>query len=227
MSQFVPVLAYQKIGTAPKNSRLKNQWVSAKSLEKQLTKLSKQGYRFITPLDLQTELPAKPILLAFIGGYQSFYTEVFPLLKARKICATLCVAMDTLGTYNSWQDPYQEPWQNIVTVKQLKEMHQSGLVQVGTLGLDGRNLLEEEPTQARRFLEESIFRLEKLYKISPCAVAFWPGAPWNEAHAKSITDGLNLPVITSQKGHNPRTENHFLRILHPGLFTQFLLWKNK
>ncbi len=227
MSNFLPVLVYQKIGRPSKNSRFKKQWTPLKSLEKQLTKLSKQGYQFITPLDLHSALPAKPILLVFVGGYQSFYTDVFPLLKAHKICATLFVAVDTLGTYNSWQAPHQEPWQNVVTAKQLKEMVKSKLVQIGTLGLDGRNLLDEEPTQAHRFLKESIFRLEKRYKISPCAVGFWPGSPWDEIPAKSITNGLNLPVITSQKGHNPRTENHFLRILHPRLFTQFLLWKNK
>ncbi len=226
MSNFLPVLVYQKIGRASKNSRLKRQWASLKSLEKQLTKLSKQGYHFITPLDLQKELPAKPILLAFIGGYQSFYTEVFPLLKAHKICATVFVAVDTLDTYNRWQDPHQEPWQNIVTVKQLKEMVKSRFVQVGTLGLDGHNLLDDEPDQARRFLQESIFRLEKLHKMTLCAIAFWPGTPWNEEQAKTVTNGLNLPVITSQKGRNLCTQTHFLHILRPGLVTKFLLWKN-
>ena len=227
MSTLLPVLAYQKIGRVPKNSRLKNEWHSPRSLKKMLTWLHNRGYTFITPLDLQKELPPKPVLLAFIGGYQSFYTDVFPLLKTHKICATLFVAVDTLGTYNRWQNPYKEPWQNIVTEKQLKEMVKSKLVQVGTLGLDGHNLLADAPSDAQQNLLESIYRLETLHKIAPCAAAFWPFAKDPQNNALAIGGGLNLPVITSKKGVNALTEKKFLRILKPGFLTKILLWKNK
>lgn len=224
---FLPVLAYQKIGRATAKSRLKNEWTSPRQLDKTFTRLIKRGYTFITPLDLQKKLPAKPIMLVFIGGYQSFYTDVFPLLQKHNICATLFVAVQTLGTYNSWQDPYKEPWQNIVTEKQLKEMMKSKLVQIGTLGLDGHNLLKDDPAAAQQTLLESIYRLEKLHKINPCAVAFWPLVADPQHRALAIGGGLELPIITSQKGVNARTETKFLRILKPGLFTKFLLWKNK
>ncbi len=227
MSAFLPVLAYQKIGHAPQKSRLKNEWISPRQLEKMLTWLVTRNYTFITPLDLKKELPQKPVLLAFIGGYQSFYTDVFPLLKVHQICATLFVAVDTLGTYNRWQNPYEEPWQNIVTEKQLKEMLKSKLVQVGTLGLDGHNLLADKPTAARQNLLESIYRLETLHKITPCAAAFWPFVKDPQNNALAIGDGINLPIITSQPGQNALTEKKFLRILKPSLFTKILLWKNK
>ncbi len=226
MSAFLPVLAYQKIGHAPHKSRLKNEWVSPRQLEKQITWLIKHGYTFITPLDLQPKLPAKPILLVFMGGYQSFYTEAFPLLKAHKICATVFIAADTLGTYNSWQDPYREPWQNILTVKQLKEMGKSGLVQVGTLGLDGHNLLADKPSAAQQNLLESIYRLETLHKIAPCAAAVWPLVKDPQNNALAIGGGIDLPIITSQPGKNALTEKKFLRILKPGFFTKFLLMRN-
>ena len=227
MSAFLPVLAYQKIGRAPKNSRLKNEWTSPRALDSQITWLLTHNYTFITPLDLQQELPQKPVMLAFIGGYQSFYTDVFPLLKAHKICATLFVAVDTLGTYDRWQNAGQEPWQNTVTEKQLKEMVKSKLVQIGTLGLDGHNLLADEPAAAQQTLLESIHRLEMLYKMSPCAAAFWPFVADPHNRALAIGSGLNLPIITSQPGQNALTEKKFLRILRPGLFTKILLWKNK
>ena len=226
MSAFLPVLAYQKIGLAPKNSHLKNEWASPHSLEKMLAWLLKHHHTFITPLDLQKELPSKPVILAFTGGYQSFYTDVFPLLKAHNICATLFVVTGTLGTYNSWQNPYEEPWQNTLTEKQLKEMYKSKLVQIGTLGLDGHNLLEDKPATAQQTLLESIHRLETLYKITPCAVAFWPFAKDPKNNAFAIGGGIDLPIVTSKPGKNALTEKKFLRILHPGLFTKFLLWKN-
>ena len=226
MSAFLPVLAYQKIGRAPKNSHLKHEWTSPRQLEKTLSWLLKHNYTFITPLDLQKELPPKPVLLAFIGGYQSFYTDVFPLLQKHKICATLFVAVETLGTYNHWQNPHKEPWQNIITEKQLKEVSKSKFVQIGTLGLDGHNLLEEAPANAQQTILESIYRLEKLHKISPCAVAFWPFNKDPQNHALAIGGGIDLPIITSQPGKNALTETKFLRILRPGLVTKFLLWKN-
>ncbi len=226
MTPFLPVLAYQKIGHAPKNSRLKNEWTSPRQLEKMLAWLLKHNYTFITPLDLQKELPQKPVLLAFIGGYQSFYTDVFPLLKTHNICATLFVAVDTLGTYNRWQNAEQEPWQNIVTVKQLKEMLKSKLVQVGTLGLDGHNLLADAPSDAQQNLLESIYRLETLHKMSPCAAAFWPLVKDPQNNALAIGGGIDLPIITSQPGKNALTEKKFLRILRPGIFTKFLLMRN-
>lgn len=227
MKPFLPVLIFQKIGTTPKNSRLKNQWISSRRLENILAFLTKHHYTFITPADLHTQLPAKPVLLAFMGGYQSVYTDVFPLLKKYNAKATVFVATDTLGTYNSWQDPHRGPWQNILTAKQLKEMYKGKQVQVGTLGLTGKDLLS--PTKsAQEELLESIHRLDALYQINACAIGFWPGLKdKNLAHTAALTEKLNLPVVTPQKGINALTETQYLRILTPGLITTFLLWKNK
>ena len=226
MNPFVPVLTYQKIGYPPKHSRLTKEWTSVKQLNKTLSWLQTQGYHFITPLDLQKSLPEKPVMLVFMGGYQSFYEVVFPLLQKYNAFATLLIATDTLGTYNSWQNPYKEPWQNILSAKQLKELYQSGLVQIGSLGLDGHNLLEDTPDYARSLLEESLYRLEKLHKIKPCAAGFWPNSKDKKSHAVTIGNGLNVPVITSRYGKNSLTEKKFLCQLRPGWWTWFLLWRN-
>ena len=145
MKSFFPVLVFQKVGHPFDNSQLKKQWVTPKVLENWLLFLTKKGYQFITPADLHKPLPQKPIMLAFIGGFQSFYTEAFPLLKKYNIPATCAVAVDTLGTYNSWQDPCMEPWQNILTSKQLDELVKNKLVQVATLGLTGNDLIQSSP----------------------------------------------------------------------------------
>lgn len=228
MKPFLPVLAYQKIGESPKNSRLKNQWVCVKKLEKTLSFLAKHRYTFITPADLASPLAPKPVLLAFFGGYQSFYTDVFPLLQKYKARAVLFVASDTLGTYNSWQDPCQEPWQNVLTHEQLTELAQSKLVQIGTLGLTGKNLLDLPDTAlAREELLESIHRLKTLHKTETCAVGFWPWAADKNARIFSITRGINLPVFTSFAAPQPPAEIQIFPVLSPGLRAQFLLWKHR
>lgn len=223
MNAAWPVLVYQKIGRPAAHSRLQKEWTSPRRLEKMLAFLSKRSYTFIMPKDLQNPLPAKPVLLAFMGGYQSFYTDVFPLLTKYQACATVFVAVEALGAYNSWQNPHEEPWQNVLTVKQLQEMLKSKRVQIGTLGLDGHNLLDDEPGQARAALQESAYRLKTLHKIDTCAVGFWPFAQWNPARAQHAVHDLNLPIITSQKGTNSPDEKQFLRVVRPTFLTRLLL----
>ncbi|MBP5616764.1 MAG: polysaccharide deacetylase family protein [Elusimicrobiaceae bacterium] len=226
MKSFLPVLAYQKIGQAPKNSHLKKEWTSTKKLESMLLFLINHGYTFITPADLAKKLPTKPILLAFFGGYQSFYSEVFPLLKKHNAKATVFVATNTLGSYNSWQDPYQEPWQNVLTVPQLKEMYKSKRMAVGTLGLSGENLLNyDKSSRAHKELLESIHRLKVLHKIDACAVGFWPGIQDKNTRIPEITHTIALPIITPHTGRNPQGTTQFLRILTPGIFTRWILAK--
>ena len=223
MKSFFPVLVFQKVGNPPTPSHLKKQWVTSKALKNWLSFLTKKGYQFLTPADLPKPLPNKPIMLVFIGGFQSFYTEVFPLLKKHKIPATCAVAVDTLSTYNSWQDPYVEPWQNVLTLDQLNELIESKLVQVATLGLTGNDLTQVPPQQAQQEIEESIYRLKKLHNIDACAVALWPWASQhNEIHYKT-----DLPIFTANHGINELTEKKNFRMLEPNWLTRMKLFLNK
>lgn len=225
MKPFLPVLVCQKIGTAPKHSHLKKEWTSVEKLEKTLVWLVRRGYTFITPRELSKELPAKPVLLVFAGGYESVYTHGLPLLKKYNLCATVCLAQEPLGTYNQWQDPHQEPWQNLLTQSQLDALRKSGRVQWGTLGLTGENLLAcQNPQTAREALLESVFRFEKLHKLPVCAVCFWPGKKDKDlVRTREICAGLHLPIITAVYGKNAREEKQFFRIQKPGLGVRFLL----
>lgn len=219
MKSSFPVLVFQKIGKPPANSHLRKQWATPKALENWLLFLSKQGYHFVTPKDLHKSLPERPIMLAFIGGFQSFYTEVFPLLKKHKISATCAVPIETLGTYNSWQNPYEDPWQNILTPQQLNELVKSKLVQVATLGLTGNDLTQVPPQQARQEIAESIHRLKKLHNIDACAVALWPWARPN----KEADYNTDLPIFTAKHGVNDLTEKKTFRVLKPNWLTRIRL----
>ncbi len=223
MKSFFPVLTFQKIGKIPVDSHLKNQWATPQALENWLTFLTQKGYQFVTPADLSQSLPQRPIMLAFIGGFQSFYTEVFPLLKKYKIPATCAVAVETLGTYNSWQDPHKEPWQNILTPSQLDDIVKSKLVQVATLGLTGNDLTELPLQQAQQEIAESIYRLKKLHDIEAGSVALWP---WASQHTK-IHYNPDLPIFTAEKGVNELTEKKTFRVLEPSWLTRIKLSLNK
>ena len=85
------VLVVEKIGVAPDSSHLKKEWVPLKSLEKTLEHLIKKNFSFISLADLKNKkkLPVKPVLLCFMGGYQTVYTQALPLLKKHNLKACL------------------------------------------------------------------------------------------------------------------------------------------
>lgn len=211
----LPVLTYEKIGRMPKHSRLKNEWTPAAVLERTLQTLCRRGFKTVFPGELtKNTLPTKPVLLAFMGGYQSFYTEVFPLLKKYNAKACVFLAQEYVGTYDAWKNPYQEPWQNLLTKTQLKELRQSKLVEFGALDLQARDLTLLSAQEAAFGAAENSFRLKKQLGITAQAFAFWPAAKWNEKTAQEIRRGIeNCPVLTPVVGVNPAEEKTFLKTL--------------
>ena len=208
------VLAYQKIGTPPTNSRLKNQWTSPTQLEKDFQFLTRHHFTALPPQDLGRPLP-KPVLLAFIGGYQSFFTHVFPLLKKYRLKACVFLTPDTIGQYNRWQDPHQEAWQNILTAQQVEILRQSPLISFGTTGLTQTGTL----MLGQNELEESIARFERFYQIPVRAAAT----------AEKTNKNLNtpLPVLLTETGANALNETRYLRLLKPTVWARFILWRHR
>lgn len=215
--QALVVLCYEKIGRAPKKSRLKQEWTLVKAVEHTLKTLAKRGFTTIAPKDLNTkQQPAKPILLAFMGGYQSFYTDVFPLLQRYKAKACVFLAQEYVGAYNAWQNPYLESWQNLLTEKQLKELAASGLVSFGAVDLKARDITRLPAEEARFGLEENLFRLREQLGLTPQAAACWPAKKWNKKTAPEILGGLdNLPILTPVTGVNPAGKNGLLKTIYP------------
>src|SRR5580693_6397746 len=71
--------------------------VSTGNLVEQLSWLKSNGYRFVSldqvlaAHDGAAPLPEKAVLLSFDDGFESFYTRVFPILKAFQAPALLAV----------------------------------------------------------------------------------------------------------------------------------------
>lgn len=207
----VLALTFEKTGRVPQNSRLKTEWTPLTRLERTLKTLSARGFTAVFPEDLnRKKLPAKPVLLAFMGGYQSFYTDVFPLLQQYNTKACVFLAQEYVGTYDQWKNPYLEPWQNLLTEKQIKELSKSGLVSFGALDLKARDLTLLPAEEARFGAEENIFRLKEQLGVTAQAFAFWPAKKWDKKTAPKIWNGLeNLPVLTPVRGINPAEKIRF------------------
>ena len=227
------VLAYQKVGCAPKHSRLPREWVSPKAFEKTLLRLHKYGFTTVSLQKLsEGKLPQKPVLLAFIGGYQSFVTDIFPLLEKHQMQAAVFISPDLAGTYNAWQDPHEEPWQNLLTEKELKTLHKSGLVSVGALALGGQDVTLLPAEDAAVSVQESLFRLKTQLGIKPEGFAFCPAHRFDPKQAAELLPaGFVYPVLTPRKGFNKRTgKRRLLKVLFPAkqpLAVRYTLWKHR
>ena len=228
------VLAYEKAGIPPHGSRLKKEWFSAPQFEQTLIWLRTHGF---TPVSLEklasgTKLPQKPVLLAFLGGYQSFVSLVFPILKKHKTPAAVFLPPALVNTYNAWQDPHREPWQNLLTEKELKEMQKSGLIDWGALCEHGEDTTLFPQQQAAGLVRESLFRLKTQLKLKPAGFAFWPADNFDiKKAARLIPDGFRGLVLTPLAGPNKRTgKKLFLKVLFPArrpLAVRWALWKRR
>ena len=90
------------------------------------------------------------VILTFDDGYQDFYTVVFPLLKKYNVKATVYVI-------NRFLD-----WKDFLTTKQLKELSESSLVEIGAHTLNHAYLKSISKKIAVYQIVESKRELEEL-----------------------------------------------------------------
>ena len=145
----VPTLMYHSITDDMSYIEYSINAVSPIDFEKQLKYISENGYQTIFFDDLENlGKYTKPIILTFDDGFIDFYKEAFPLLKKYNQKATLFVVVGYISC-----DPY-------CTVEQLKEMEESGLVDVQVHTQSHKNLttlnkedLEKEVVGSKEILE--------------------------------------------------------------------------
>ncbi|MCG2586077.1 poly-beta-1,6-N-acetyl-D-glucosamine N-deacetylase PgaB [Massilia sp. TS11] len=127
------VLSYHDV-VASRAPNARPEDVDAAQLAAHFKWLRENGYHVISVQQLldaragKASLPEKAIMLTFDDGYKSFYEVVFPLLKFYGYPATLAVIGNWLDT-PAGRD-------NILTPAQLRELADSGLIEIGSHSYD-------------------------------------------------------------------------------------------
>ncbi len=109
--------------------------VAAPNFEAHLDWLTANGYRFISVQQIidahagRAALPEKAVLLTFDDGFESFYTRVFPILKARRIPAVEAVIGSWMRRTAKPDVPGNKP---VLRWWQVREMQASGLVEIAS-----------------------------------------------------------------------------------------------
>ncbi len=116
-------------------------------LEDQFLWLKKNDYSVVSVqavLDAaagKSPLPEKAVLLTFDDGYLSFYSKVFPLLKKYHYPATVAL----VGTWMDGHVTADEPGKPLMNWDQVREVAQSGLVEIASHTYDLHNGIVGNP----------------------------------------------------------------------------------
>lgn len=125
----VPIMVYHDV-----KSKITNYTITPNEFESDLKFLQENHYTTVTINDLidyvhsEKELPEKPIVLSFDDGYLSNYKYVFPLIQ--KYNAKIVFSIIAKNTDDFTRVPDDNIEYSHVTWSQLKEMVDSGLVEV-------------------------------------------------------------------------------------------------
>ncbi|PVZ90276.1 poly-beta-1,6-N-acetyl-D-glucosamine N-deacetylase PgaB [Serratia sp. S1B] len=224
------VIGYHEV-TDDKEALIPMYSVSTARFEEQVRWLQKNGFHFISVDQLlkahqgKTVLPEKPVLLTVDDGYENFYTNIYPFVKANKIPIVLAVV-------GSWLEPKADemvnfgddkiPRSKIVTWPQLKEMSKSGYVEIASHSYDlhhgilGNPQGNSEPAATTRLYDPETKTYEgdgayakriyddlkknndllKAHGIPSPRVMVWPYGRYNLETVR-IAKGLGMPITVS------------------------------
>ncbi|MGW8313394.1 MAG: poly-beta-1,6-N-acetyl-D-glucosamine N-deacetylase PgaB [Desulfuromonadales bacterium] len=254
------VLCYHEVAEIVKDTD--DNAISTDNLIQHFSWLRANGYSIIGIDDLlaaqrgERPLPDKAVLLSFDDGYASFYTYVYPLLKAFDYPAVLALV-------GSWLDAPEDatviygdrpvPRRNFMTWEQLREVADSGLVEIashsyglhqGIIANPQGNLepaltsrlydpasgeYEKDEAQQSRIRDDLVRNralLESRLGVRP-RVMVWPFGRFN-LPALAIAKELGMPVtLTLESGPNRLEDlDRIHRFLIPGdLRLEGLVWE--
>ncbi len=175
--------------------------ISAKAFEEDVVEFIENGYTFLKASELTEEyISQRPeqkfVALTFDDGYESFYTEIFPVLKKYNVVATFYILTsqidrkDHLSTY------------------QLRELAKSDLVELGAhshlvhrLGREGIQRLYDGETsrwEASDDYKKSVEILERIIGKEVTSISY-PNGIYNEDVDWIIKNnlGINVTIGTS------------------------------
>lgn len=168
----IPIVMYHYVEylTDPNDTKRKSLSINPYVLEAELRALVSSGYKTVfvreVPQIISGTIPytKKNIVLTFDDGYSDFYTTVLPLLRKYNVKATVYVINHYIGRTG------------FLSQRQLEEIRDSGLVEIGAHTLDHAYLKDMDDKSAYQQMKMSKADLEKRLGISVQTVAYPYGA---------------------------------------------------
>ncbi|PJE63734.1 hypothetical protein COU89_01725 [Candidatus Roizmanbacteria bacterium CG10_big_fil_rev_8_21_14_0_10_45_7] len=142
------------------------------------------------------EYATPSVVLTFDDGYQDFYTVVFPLLKKYNVKATVYVINRFLG------------WKDFLTTKQLKELSESSLVEVGAHTLNHAYLKGISKKTAAYQIVQSKRELEELLG-KPVKTFAYPYGEFDPDTIRMVKEASYSAAVSVVPGMEQSTANRY------------------
>lgn len=152
ISYKIPSFMYHHINldalNDPKDSILRGLSMSPAKFEEDLKDIKDKGYETVFPYEINEKLKRnvkqdkKYVLLTIDDGYEDIYKNAFPLLKKYNMKATFYIMPNFVGRRD---DPNRKGTPgDYATWEQLTEMHESGLINIGSHTMDHAELTNKK-----------------------------------------------------------------------------------
>lgn len=211
----IPILLYHYVEYVQdkKDTIRQSLNINPYTFEQQVITLKDAGFTFMTAKELgnvingKTKLPNKPILLTFDDGHWDLDTAVLPILKKYNVKATAYIITGFIG------------WSDFMDKKQLQEVIDSGLVDVGAHTVHHVALKGEPFSLVKNEVDQSKQMLEDIYHISVVSFAY-PGGSLDKQAISLVKEAGFTTAVSTIPGVEQNQQNElFLYRIRPGYRT--------
>ncbi len=231
----LPVVMYHNIS---EKSRLWGTYnVSPETIENDIKYLKENGYTTISCSELiaycqgQGELPEKPVMLTVDDGFESFYAYMYPLLKKYGCKAVISPMGSCIDAFSAQEDHNLD--YSYLTWEELKEMCDSGLVEIGNhtynLHSDNKGRIGcgrkhgESDESYKEVLNEDIGTMQtkiKQFTAKDCVIFTYPYGKISVGSMEILKD-MGFRVIFTCNGRvNSISQNEELDVITLGRFNR-------
>ena len=203
------VVMYHRVVSEPLTDSKFNVYITKDKLDWQLGNLKKRGFDFITFKDLANGVKAKkPIILTFDDGYEDNYLNLLPLLKKHQAKAVIYCLGDRSIQSNIWDERLGEPRANLMNDSQIKECHDSGLIEIASHGLKHQHLPSLNEADADEEFKLSKKNLEQLINEKVVSFAYPYGDYGEREEVMAYEAGYDFAIGTVN-GPLKLTDNYY------------------
>ena len=221
----IPILYYHRVNDLPSSV---DSSPGVEFFQRQIQLLYKRGYYFASLREViewckgLIDLPANSIAITFDDGYEDNYANVFPILKKYNAKATIFLIHDYIGQtrYFSYNrnvpqkilpedyNPLTDLEHKYLTLQQIREMYNSGLVEFGSHTLSHMSLVYCDIYKAKEEIVESKKALEELLDL-PIDTFCYPYGHYNCTIKKIVRNTGYIGAFTTEKGRIKKNDDVF------------------
>jgi peptidoglycan/xylan/chitin deacetylase (PgdA/CDA1 family) len=196
-----PMLVYHKLGTRPKNVRIKGLYLGKTLFEKQMTELRAAGFATTPYAELPKESNnGKHIALTFDDGFSSAFKHAMEPLARNKFHAIQFLVADRIGQFNEWEVMQGEVREPLMDAKQVKDWIGAGH-EIGAHSLTHPYLTRISLREAREQIFSCKKKLEDIFGL-PIRHFCYPYGDWNPAVRDLVMEAGYATACTIDFGVN-------------------------